>query len=414
MLIQADSFRIPLADHSVHMVATSPPYYAVRDYDGDQEASSLGEIGNEESPEEHIANLVTVLDDAARVLRPDGVLYLNYGDTFAGSGGLNMTSKINTRGGKLNSYGPRKVADVPNGNLLLLPHRIALALQARGWIIRDDTVWWKDDPMPEPGLGWRIETHLIRTGPTSWQQCPGCDQCSEYGGFRPRRASWRRTRAHEYVIQAVRNMGYFSDHEAVRRLLGLDKNPPSVITTKTSSYRGGHPATYPPDLIAPMIAASCPKYTCPECGQGWVPVIERIKHPTRNVEAQRLASTSRTGRGDRKVAGPSGQLDETELLGYLPSCDCFADRRPQIGGMGDRVDRMRGLCAASLAEVPHLPGIVLDPFMGSGTTGLVARELGRRWIGLDISKPYLDLEAKLRTGSGAPSNQLDNLPLFDS
>jgi hypothetical protein len=143
-------------------------------------------------------------------------------------------------------------------------------------------------------------------------------------------------------------------------------------------------------------------------------VIERIKHPTRNVEAQRDASTARTGRGDRKVAGPSGQLDETELLGYLPSCDCFADRRPQIGGMGDRVDRMRGLCAASLAEVPHLPGIVLDPFMGSGTTGLVARELGRRWIGLDISKPYLDLEAKLRTGSGAPSNQLDNLPLFDS
>lgn len=414
MLIQADSFRMPLADASVHCVVTSPPYFAVRGYEGDQSASQLGEVGNEVGPDEHIANLVAVMDDVARVLRPDGVAYFNYGDTFAGSGGLNTTGQLNSRGGKLAAYGPRRFDDIEDGNLLLLPHRIALALQQRGWIIREDAVWWKTNHAPEPRKGWRIETHLLRIGPDEWQQCPGCDQCSGLDGFRHRRSSYRRTRGHEYVIMLSRQMGYWSDDEALRRFLKMEKNPPSVMTTASSGYRGGHPAVYPPQLVAPMIVASCPKYACPECGQGWVPVVERRKHATRRVEDQRSQSLSRTNRTDGKLAGPSGQLDETEFLGYLPSCEHYPPPF-EIAATGDSPrNRMRQRCAAAVAKWHHVPGIVLDPFIGSGTTGAVARELGRRWIGFDISMRYLDMEAKVRTRSGTPSNQLENLPLFDS
>ena len=114
-ILQGDARRLPLADASVHCVVTSPPYWGLRAYGGE-----IGMIGLEPSFDEHLANLVAVFQEVWRVLRDDGTLWLNYGDAY---------------------IGPK--------NLLMMPARVALALQDDGWIIRSDIIWAKPNPMPE-------------------------------------------------------------------------------------------------------------------------------------------------------------------------------------------------------------------------------------------------------------------------
>jgi hypothetical protein len=163
------------------------------------------------------------------------------------------------------------------------------------------------------------------------------------------------------------------------------RNPRSVVECPTAPYKGAHYATFPPGLIAPLIRASVPAQCCPVCGDPYAPIIKREKHPTRDAEAQRKESVEATGRTDGKTMGPSGMMDETRVTGYLATCEHKGE---------------------------PIPGIVLDIFGGSGTTGMVAKGLMRRWAVMDISRPYLDEQAKIRTGQGMPSKALDDLPLF--
>jgi hypothetical protein len=160
------------------------------------------------------------------------------------------------------------------------------------------------------------------------------------------------------------------------------RNPRSVLTVSSKAYPGAHYATYPTALIAPLIRATCPSRCCPVCGAGWSPVVENTPMVIR-----------RTDWGDDDRAGnrtaSSGTMIEpnkSTVLGYRPSCDC---------GRED-----------------WLPGIVLDCFLGSGTTLQVAKELGVRGIGLDLSHSYLDQQAKVRAQVSAPSDALDGLPMF--
>lgn len=409
MLLNADAARIPLADASVHCVVTSPPYFGLRVYSGEQDRSVLHRFGLEETPEAHIENIVQVMREVYRVLRDDGVVYFNYGDAFDG------------------------------GNLLMLPHRIALALQADGWIVRQDIVWAKANPMPESVNGWRWERERrivsddtrgredYRTGAyASPQRDHGAD-----GGFAQpeydygddlvlRRGSWRHTRAHEFIFMLVKKMGYFSNQEAVREALSpttandprmndlgrkyggkgrgaygesegangqmeswsLNKsgrNPRSVMHLASAPYKGSHYAVFSPQLIAPLIRASCPARCCPECGAGWAPVVAR------EVVAY-SASKNQGGCKDRNDADDGRTEASFAVTGYLPTCDCGRD--------------------------DWVPGICLDPFIGSGTTGMVAAELGLRWVGLDISMPYLDEQAKPRAMKLTPATALEELPLF--
>jgi len=242
-----------LEGQSVNCVVTSPPYFGLRDYGHD------GQIGLEASPEAFVAKLVEVFREVRRVLRDDGTVWLNLGDSYAsstkGSGGKN--GNLNTPSGNNEpAYfsHPRKFNhDVKDKDLLGIPWRVAFALQADGWYLRQDIIWHKPNPMPESVT----------------------DRC---------------TKAHEYIFLLSKSPRYYFDSEAIKepsvtgfvrerkRQNGLradqekqgshgftscgisdTRNRRSVWTVTTKPYKGAHFATFPPDLIRPCILAGCPK-----------------------------------------------------------------------------------------------------------------------------------------------------------
>jgi DNA modification methylase len=247
-----------LRDSSVHCCVTSPPYFGLRDYGHEWQ------IGLEDSPDAFVAEMVAVFREARRVLREDGTLWLNLGDSYAGGGGFCPTAPSNQAGSKQTTHkGSIRGSIKPSGNikakdLIGIPWRVAFALQADGWYLRQDIIWHKPNPMPESVT----------------------DRC---------------TKAHEYVFLLTKNERYFYDAEALREphspkthWYSKDKQAPSnmayadqpsnggqtglrkalpnpngrnrrsVWTVNTSPYKGAHFATFPPDLIRPCILAGCP------------------------------------------------------------------------------------------------------------------------------------------------------------
>lgn len=263
-----------LPTESVHICVTSPPYYGLRDYGVD------GQIGMEETPEQYVNRLVAVFREARRVLRTDGTLWLNIGDSYAGSGKGRMgdgspcaTGKQATNRGSL--AGVLKKA--PKGvckpkDLLGVPWMLAFALRADGWYLRQDIIWHKTNSMPES----------VR------------DRC---------------TKSHEYLFLLSKSPRYYFDVDAIKepvnteyekrykRYTGL-RHKRDVWTTTAGVYRGAHFAVFPEALVTPCILAGSP-----------------------------------------------------------------------VGGT------------------------VLDPFAGSGTTGVVAKRLGRNFIGIEINPAYQQMAA---------------------
>ena len=243
-----------LEGQSVHCVVTSPPYFGLRDYGHD------GQIGLEASPEAFVAKLVEVFREARRVLRDDGTLWLNLGDTYAGYHGNKNASyedAPSNKGGYFENQRKTLVNHngIKNKDLIGIPWRVAFALQADGWYLRQDIIWHKPNPMPES----------VR------------DRC---------------TKAHEYIFLLSKSDRYFYDADAIKEPshsevqsrhrangIGVEeqgkrtgagnitancgvrekRNRRSVWTVATKPYKGAHFATFPPDLIRPCILAGCPK-----------------------------------------------------------------------------------------------------------------------------------------------------------
>lgn len=248
-----------LAPGSVHCVVTSPPYFGLRDYGVE------GQIGLEQTPEEYVAELVEVFREVRRVLRDDGTLWLNLGDSYAGGntggkwreGSARADGEVRGDGStsRRNRNGIGAVGGLKPKDLIGIPWRVAFALQADGWWLRQDVIWHKPNPMPES----------VR------------DRC---------------TKAHEYIFLLSKGPRYYFDHEAIReqsvsaagtagnwkgnRDLGLPngqtrfakpnlggsidgkRNRRSVWTVATRPFKGAHFATFPPDLVEPCILAGCP------------------------------------------------------------------------------------------------------------------------------------------------------------
>ena len=230
-----------LKDKSVNCCVTSPPYFGLRDYGNDNQ------IGLESSPEEYVNNLVKVFREVKRVLKDDGTLWLNLGDSYAGSGkGGNNKKWDHSQGIKSQVvYEGLKAKD-----LIGIPWRVAFALQQDGWYLRQDIIWHKPNPMPES----------VR------------DRC---------------TKSHEYIFLLSKNKKYYYDNEIIKEPAkdwgtrdrkngkyhnegtGLNphtgltksykkKNKRSVWSVTTKPYREAHFATYPVKLIKPCILAGCP------------------------------------------------------------------------------------------------------------------------------------------------------------
>ena len=252
-----------LPDQSVHTCVTSPPYFGLRSYLPADHPQKALEIGLDETPEAYVARLVEVFREVRRVLRDDGTLWLNLGDSYGSAGGDIFTgfnarySGTGVDGGKQADIGASaKAAGVRNTglrpkNLLGIPWRVAFALQADGWYLRQDIIWHKPNPMPESVT----------------------DRC---------------TKAHEYLFLLSKSARYFFDAEAIKeravkgasgstfnsgktathqmgrssdkdRQESETRNRRSVWTVTAKPYSGAHFATFPPDLIEPCILAGSPR-----------------------------------------------------------------------------------------------------------------------------------------------------------
>lgn len=373
-----------LPDESVHCVVTSPPYWGLRNYGVE------GQIGLETSFEEHLGVMVEVFREVRRVLRHDGTCWVNYGDCYA-SGSRQSGPPREDRGfsGSLTSWASREqYSQVPTAvgglkpkDLVMMPSRVALALQADGWWIRSEIVWAKPNPMPES----------CRDRPTS---------------------------AHEKVFLLTKSPRYFYDADAVREplvstpeeylragksvrenhaygevggrpLRGKSfasvpngRNLRNVWHIPTQAFPEAHFATFPEKLIEPCIkAGTSEKGCCPSCGSPWTRITERSPEDIALRASQ--AGQHRAGNDPSRVEEGSASRGATAKVGNYT---------PTVYTVGWKPG-----CACS--ETDPVPCKVLDPFTGSGTTGVVALRLGREFLGIELNQQYAALANERITAS---------------
>jgi len=344
-LYQTDARQNPIPDQSVHCVVTSPPYFGLRVYRSDSDAM----IGLEETVPGWIDSMLEVMAEVGRVLRDDGVLWVNLGDSYTGnpsSGGANAND-----GGPPVRLENMRTKTGQSGQLLMIPARFALAMQDAGWILRSDVIWAKKSCMPESLNGTRWEGDTLRRG------------------------SWRCTSSHEHIFQFVKSMGYYSDGEAVKTESNANRrNVWSDISPEP--YGGEHYATFPSDLPRLCIQASTSEAgVCAECGSQWARVVEVGElQPTRRQYDKKsygvvLDSPDSGDQGSNRARDGrrANMAFSTTTLSWRPTCTCNADK---------------------------VPATVLDCFAGTGTTLLAAMRLGRRSVGVDLSPDYLGQAVK--------------------
>jgi DNA modification methylase len=317
-----------LPTSSIDCVITSPPFYMLRNYGVDQQ------IGLERDVDGWVERLRSVMGEVARVLKPVGSLWLNLGDSY--SRHLN--------------YGA-----APKG-LLCAPERLLLALSRDGWLVRNKVIWAKPNPMPASvadrlNTTYEVVYFLVRQPRYEFN----LDAIRE-----PHRTKGARSASTPLGKAPTWAGPLAGSQDGLRRARAagqpghpLGKNPGDVWSIATQGFRGAHFATFPEQLIYRPLLATCPEAICTRCGLAW----------RRQATVHRDEATAPAGRDDFVWRDPSRWLTYREA-GPLEGCGCGADTQS---------------------------GVVLDPFFGSGTVGVVAERLGRDWVGIELNPSYGEL-----------------------
>ena len=310
-----------LPSSSIDCVITSPPYWALRDYNAE------GQIGLEASVDEWIDALRSVFAEVARVLKPGGGFWLNIGDTYS------HHAKFGT----------------PAKGMICAPERLLLALAGDGWIVRSKVIWSKTNTMPNS-----VTDRLNVTYEPI------------YFLVRSPRYFFDLNAIREPITPSAKQLAkaqLSDDGRALASALGdpdrpiLGTNIGDVWRIATKGFRGPHFATFPPELVRRPILATCPEAICTKCGTPQKRKVSTWRVPLSDGSPQTYAPDGYVMR--------FGKLWNTlRQTGDLERCACNA---------------------------PTVKGVVLDPFFGAGTVGLVAEVLGRDWIGIEISPEYRDL-----------------------
>lgn len=313
-----------LPDQSVHCMIGSPPYFGLRNYGVD------GQMGLESTPIEFVAALVEVLREVRRVLRDDGTVWLNLGDSFSAHGSGAAGKELRHQGDGLKS---RKALLSAGGlakkNLIGIPWRVALALQDDGWYLRSDIIWAKSNPMPES-------------------------------------VTDRPTRSHEHIFLLSKSSKYYYDAEAVRE--------PSA---ECSAARRGRA-----DLRQK---------------EGWAEA--HHGNPPLGLSGGRGGANAFRGQGSNRDGenGPANRVGRPmKDIGVGETRnrrDVWTVATRPFRGAHFAVFPTSLIEPCVLAGCP-VGGVVLDPFMGAGTTALVAQLHGRNYIGIELNPAYVEMANK--------------------
>lgn len=391
-LIRADARRIPLADKSVHCVVTSPPYWNLRDY------QTAGQIGLEPTPYAFVDAMVAVFREVHRVLRDDGTLWMNLGDSYGGDRG-NKTPAPDNKNRSLGSgsvHGLDRDFDFRK-QLIGIPWRVALALQADGWYLRSDIVWHKKAPMPESVTDRPTKSHeylfLLAKSDRYFYDIEAVKEAANPTSAERYRYAFGGEKADGMLNQGIRT------HPSGEREHDGTRNLRTVWTLGPDPFPGAHFATFPRKLVEPCVkAGTSEKGCCPSCGSPWVRLTEKKSVKPKDYEGKLLATDPQSAQRRmlanvraRREAGGSHEnpFPAAVTLGWEPSCRC--ERQEPIA------------CT------------VYDPFNGSGTTGVVATGLGRRYVGTDLNPEYLAIARRRIDRPHAPVERPkpdEPLPLF--
>lgn len=317
-----------LKSESIDCCITSPPYYGLRNYGHEKQ------IGLENSPQEYIANLINVCREIKRVLKKNGTFWLNLGDSYnnATSGGNGATggldkSTLSSGMPPVNTTPTKKSTD-PNlkpKDLMGIPWRTALALQDDGWWLRQDIVWNKLNPMPESVT----------------------DRC---------------TKSHEYVFLLTKSAHYYFDHESIKEPI-----------THSSAIR-----------LAQNIAEQKGSNRVPGKVNGNMKAVGRKQFDIRHA----AGGTNMKGHG--AATKPDGTPFDYVLSGKRNKRSVWNVATKSYKGAHFATFPVNLIIPMIKAGCPE-GGIVLDPFFGSGTTGLAAKKLGRRYLGIELNEEYVQL-----------------------
>jgi DNA modification methylase len=361
-----------LPDQSVHCCVTSPPYFGLRDYGHD------GQIGLEQTPDAYVAELVAVFREVKRVLRDDGTLWLNLGDSYAREGsdsyGVGKNALVKNQIEGRCKRGSKPPAGLKHKDLIGIPWRVAFALQADGWYLRQDIIWHKPNPMPESVTDRCTKAHeyifLLSKSARYYFDNKAIMEPAQYGEQHASKAtSWGTNRKHPNKAN-VDDYAFAGDNHTTSKMEdgSYGRNKRSVWTVTTKPYKGAHFATFPPDLITPCILAGCPSKICAKCGAPW----ERITESTKTFESGSGRSGNPiNGKQDLSASDTNstpdirkGPVVHTRTIGHRTTCEC------------------NGATTS---------GTVLDPFGGSGATGEVAESHGRNAVLIELNPAYIDL-----------------------
>jgi DNA modification methylase len=250
-------------DNSIHCCVTSPPYYGLRDYGQD------GQIGLEETPEAFVQKLVEVFREVKRVLKDDGTLWLNLGDSYWGGGwkgsqtdlsGTKQGTNAGTLCGKDLKKDPKHPI-IKSKDLVGIPWMVAFALRADGWYLRQDIIWHKPNPMPESVTDRCTKSHeyifLLSKSQRYFYDADAIKDRMVPSSIKRNQSGWNGNEDRGYVSGKQNHISKYMGSNAAKEAEFANKR--SVWTITTKPFSDAHFATYPEDLIVPCIKAGCPK-----------------------------------------------------------------------------------------------------------------------------------------------------------
>ena len=425
-----------LADKSVDCCITSPPYWGLRDYgtakweggnsncdhkgnimqthaiSGRKEENKPREIfretcnkcgakridnqlGLEKTPELYVTKMVEVFREVKRVLKKEGTLWLNLGDSYSYGGrgcGGKTAKQLTNKGSWAGQSGEIwKVEGVKPKQLIGIPWRVAFALQADGWYLRQDIIWAKPNPMPESITDRCTKSHeyiflLAKSQKYYFDKNAISEPAKQCSIARLQRAVSNENKwvngpdgqTKHTMNQPRENYKHLIKSKAPNRFGGADHlvapwegnvNKRSVWTITTQPFKGAHFATFPEDLVLPCIlAGTSEKGICPECGKAWEREVKKEwtkQEQSPSMKAQDVEGNPMYRGGHHNDGLPHKGI--TKTFGWQSTCKC--DKEP-------------------------VPATVLDPFSGSGTVGVVAKKNRRNAVLIDLNLDYCKTAAQ--------------------